>query len=78
MPQLEIEMLENIKDTLVALHGTKVTRAPEAYDKAIHDGCDPQGAWHVFSGTLRPVDVWQEMEDVDALLKARKLEKEPA
>ena len=72
MSQLEVEMLENLKDTLVALHGTKTTRAPEAYDRAIHDGCDPQGAWRVFSGTLRPVDVWTELEDVDALLEKAK------
>jgi len=69
MSQLEIEMLENLKDTLVALHGTKTTADAQAYDRAIHDGCDPESAWSVFSGTLRPVNVWTELEDVDALLE---------
>ena len=69
MTQLEVEMLENLKDTLVRLHGKRFTQDSKAYDRAIHDGCDPEGAWNVFSGTLRKVDVWQEIEDVDTLLE---------
>ena len=69
MRQLEVEMLENLKDTLAHLHGKRVTQDSKAYDRAIHDGCDPEGAWNVFLGTLRRVDVWQEIEDVDTLLE---------
>ncbi len=69
MAQIEIEMLENLKDTLVALHGTESTRDAQAYDRAIHDGCDPEGAWSVFSGTLRRLDLWTELDDVDTLLE---------
>ena len=48
MTQLEVEMLENLKDTLAHLHGKRVTQDSQAYDRAIHDGCDPEGAWSVF------------------------------
>ena len=71
MTQLEVEMLENLKDTLSHLHGKRVTQDSKAYDRAIQDGGDPEGAWSVFAGTLRTVDVWQELEDVDALLEGR-------
>lgn len=69
MKQLEKEMLSNLKDTLAELHGAKSCDT-RAYDNAIHKGYSPEGAWSVFRGTLREIDVGQEMEDVESLLNA--------
>ncbi len=64
MTQLDQEMLANIKDTLTALHGTRVTRDAEYHNRALQIDCPLP----IFVGGLRQIDVGQELEDIDLLL----------
>ena len=64
MTQLEIEILDNIKDTLTHLHGTRVTRDAEDHNRALRNDCPLP----IFIGGLRQVDVAQELEDIETLL----------
>ncbi|KKN73428.1 hypothetical protein LCGC14_0401310 [marine sediment metagenome] len=64
MTQLEIEMLDNIKDTLTRLHGTRTTRDAEDHNRALHNNCPLP----IFVGGLRQIDVGQELEDIESLL----------
>ncbi len=64
MTQLEQEILENVKDTLTRLHGTRVTRDAEDHNRALRNDCPLP----IFIGGLFQIDVTQELEDVDLLL----------
>ncbi len=68
MDQLQREILENLKDSLTTLHGTHYCD-PVYYHRLIAEGLNPEQAWRLFEKTTRKVDTWQELCDVDTLLK---------
>ena len=67
---LRNEILDNLKQTLVGLHGAK-TCDPAYYHRLLAEGLTPEEAWSLFEKTIREVDCWTELDDIDELMEEK-------